>query len=110
MILATSGNDIIYRDLGLTVMAPDYEIIEHMTDVCKNFHIEYDMVDPSNSTSIGLNPFVYDDPNKIAITISSVLKAMYNTNHEAVEEAYREDVSIQAIENVSILLKECIQE
>ena len=106
MILATSGNDIIYRDLGLTVMAPDYEIIEHMTDVCKNFHLEYDMVDPSNNTSIGLNPFVYDDPNKIAITISSVLKAMYNTNHEAVEEAYREDVSIQAIENVSILLKE----
>ena len=58
MILATSGDEIIYRDLGLTVMAPDYEIIEHMTDVCKNFHIEYDMVDPSNSTSIGLNPFV----------------------------------------------------
>lgn len=106
MILATSGNNIVYRDLGLTVMAPDYEVIEHMTDVCKNFHIKYDMVDPSNSTSIGLNPFVYDDPNKIAITISSVLKAMYNTSHESVEEAYREDVSMQAIENVSILLKE----
>ena len=106
MILSSLGNDIIYRDLGLTVMAPDYELIEHMTDVCKNFHIDYDMVDPSSSTSIGLNPFVYDDPNKIAITISSVLKAMYNTSHESVEEAYREDVSIQAIENVSILLKE----
>ena len=106
MILSSSGGEIIYRDLGLTVMAPDYELIEHMTDVCKNFHIGYNIVDPSNNTSIGLNPFVYDDPNKIAITISSVLKAMYNTNHENVEEAYREDVSIQAIENVSILLKE----
>ena len=87
-------------------MSPDYEVISHMTDVCHNFGFDYNMIDPSDINSIGLNPFVYDDPSKIAITISSALKAMYNDAHSEVEDAYREDVAIQAIENLAILLKE----
>lgn len=106
MILNSSGENTVYRNLGLTLMAPDYEVIEHMTDVCKNFNVEYDIIDPSNNSSIGLNPFVYDDPAKIAVTISSVLKAMYMVTHNNSEDSYREDVSIQAIENVAMLLKE----
>lgn len=106
MRLGTIYDEIIYRNLGLTLMAPDYEVIEHMTDVCKNFGIEYNIIDPANSNSIGLNPFIYDDPAKIAITISSVLKAMFVATHDDPEEAYRGDISTQAIENVTILLKE----
>ncbi len=106
MILGTVNGETVYRNLGLTLMAPDYEVIEHMTDVCKNFGIDYDMIDPSNSSSIGLNPFIYNDPGKIAVTISSILKAMFLVTHDDPEEAYRGDVSTQAIENVTILLKE----
>ena len=99
-------SDNTYRDVGLTLVSPDYEIIDHMIDVCNNFGIAYNIVDPSNSESMGLNPFVYDDPTKIAITISGALRAMYNTQHEEIEEAYKEDVAMQAIENLAILLKE----
>ena len=106
MTLGTIGGETVYRDLGLTLMAPDYEVIDHMTAVCKNFGIDYNIIDPSDKTSIGLNPFTYDDPSKIAVTISSVLKAMFLVTHDDPEEAYRGDVSIQAIENVTILLKE----
>ncbi len=106
MILGTISGETVYRDLGLTLMAPDYEVIDHMTAVCKNFGIDYNVIDPSDNTSIGLNPFTYDDPSKIAVTISSVLKAMFLVTHDDPEEAYRGDVSIQAIENVTILLKE----
>ncbi len=106
MILGTLNDEIIYKNLGITVMSPDYEIINHMSDVCKNFSFDYKIIDPTNMHSIGLNPFVYDNPSKIAITISSALKSMYNNAHSEVEEAYREDVAIQAIENVAILLKE----
>ncbi len=106
MTLGTIGGETVYRDLGLTLMAPDYEVIDHMTAVCKNFGIDYNVIDPSDKTSIGLNPFTYDDPSKIAVTISSVLKAMFLVTHDDPEEAYRGDVSIQAIENVTILLKE----
>ncbi len=106
MILGTINGETVYRNLGLTLMAPDDEVINHMTDVCKNFGIEYDIIDPSNNNSIGLNPFIYEEPSKIAVTISSVLKAMFVATHDDPEEAYREDVSTQAIENVAILLKE----
>lgn len=87
-------------------MAPDYEIIAQMIEVCNNFGISYNIVDPSNPKSIGLNPFVYDDSSKIAITISAVIKSMYNTAHSGVNEAYKEDIVMQAIENLALLLKE----
>ena len=106
LILSGSGSDTIYKDLGLTIMSPDYELIDHMSGVCKNFGLNYHIIDPANPNSLGLNPFVYDEPSKIAITISSALKAMYTNSHNNSEEAYREDISIQAIENLAILLKE----
>lgn len=105
MILSTSPA-ITYRNCGITVMSPDFEISEHMIEVCNNFNISYNIIDPTNPNSLGLNPFIYDDATKIAITISSVLKAMYNDSHTEFQEAYKEDVSIQAIENLAILLKE----
>ncbi|MBR3002396.1 MAG: TraM recognition domain-containing protein [Clostridia bacterium] len=101
----TLGNGT-YRDVGVTVLSPDYDILDHMIDVCNNYGIGYNIVDPSNPNSIGLNPFIYDDPAKIAITISAAIRVMYNSKHEEVEDAYREDVATQAIENLAILLKE----
>lgn len=106
MILSSIGNDIVYRNLGLTAISPDFESISRIIDVCKNYHIKYNLIDPSSVESIGLNPFVYDDPTKIAITISSVLKGMHTSAHLEVREVYREDFIIQALENITIMLKE----
>lgn len=106
MLLSNLGGEYTYRNIGLTLMAPDYEIIAQMIEVCNNFGISYNIVDPSNPKSIGLNPFVYDDSSKIAITISAVIKSMYNTAHSGVNEAYKEDIVMQAIENLALLLKE----
>lgn len=107
MILeAKSPDNIIYKTIGVTSISPDIECTEHMMQVAKNFSIPYNIVDPDNPNSIGINPFVYDDPSKTAIAISSVLKAMYETTHTDVEEAFRENVAAQTIENLSILLKE----
>ena len=47
-----------------------------------------------------------DDSSKTAATISAVIKSMYNTAHADVDEAYKEDIVIQAIENLVVLLKE----
>ena len=105
-MILSSSSEIIYKNVGITLMAPDYEVISHMADVCKNFGLDYHIIDPSNPNSLGVNPFVYDDASKIAITISSVLKGMYNNAHSETQEAYKEDVTIQAIENLAILLKE----
>ena len=106
MILGTIGDDFSYRNLGLTSISPDFESTSRIMSVCRNYHIKYNLIDPSNTKSVGLNPFVYDDVNQIAIIISSVLKGMYINTHPEIEEAYREDFIIQAIENITIMLKE----
>ena len=105
MILDDSGY-ITYKNCGITVLSPDREITDHMISVCKNLGLSYNIIDPSDKNSIGLNPFVYDDTNKIAITISSVLRTMLDISKDEPDETYRESVVIQAIENMSILLKE----
>ena len=106
MILGTIGDKYSYRNLGLTSITPDFESTSRIMNVCDNYHIKYNLIDPASSQSIGLNPFVYDDVNQIAIIISSVLKGMYINTHPEIEEAYREDFIIQAIENIAIMLKE----
>lgn len=105
MILDDSGY-ITYKNCGITVLSPDREITDHMISVCKNLGLSYNIIDPSDKNSIGLNPFVYNDTNKIAITISSVLRTMLDISKDEPDETYRESVVIQAIENMSILLKE----
>ena len=105
MILDDSG-EITYKNCGITVLSPDREISDHMISICKNFGLSYKVIDPLDKNSVGLNPFVYDSPNKIAITISSVLRTMLDISKDEPSETYRESVVIQAIENMSILLKE----
>lgn len=100
MILSSSP--IVYRNLGLTYLSPDHESIYKMMEVCDNYGISYTLIDPLNNTETkGLNPFVYDDPNKIAITISSTLNGIKAPD----TDNYQEDIVIQILENLSILLK-----
>lgn len=106
MILSAQDDEIVYRNLGLTQISPDYESVSRIMNVCKNYHIKCNVIDPSNINSKGLNPFVYDDPTKIAITISSVLKGMFSSSNLEKEELYREEFIIQALENIAIMLKE----
>lgn len=107
MILGKLGDDTVYRDLGLTLIAPDYEVIEHSINICNNFGVSYDIVDPYNSSTIGLNPFVYDDANKIATMISDILRTLFANGSKITDTAsQKQDFVIQTIENLVILLKE----
>lgn len=106
MIYSDKGSrGIVYRDLGITHISPDIESTNHMVEVAENFNIPYNLIDPNDSSSPGLNPFIYDDPSITAVAISTVLKGMYNTTHTDVEQAFRENTAAQAIENLAILLK-----
>lgn len=106
MLISSSGNKFIYKDLGLTYMSPDYNTIETMASVAKNFKIPVNIIDPNDSNSVGLNPFIYKDPIKTGIAISSVLKGLFATNRPDLSLAFRENAAIQILENLSILLKE----
>ena len=105
MILAETNSKIIFRDLGITYMSPDYETIDKISKVCNNFGFNYNIIDPDNPNSIGLNPFSFDDPIQTALAISTVLKGFYTDKNPEQEIMYRENLSNQIIENLAILLK-----
>lgn len=106
LILGEDKGNLVYRNIGLTSVSPDYESTSHILEVARNFNFKVNLIDPANPDSPGLNPFIYEDPTQTAIAISSVLKGMYNTTHVDTELAFYENVAAQAIENLSILLKE----
>lgn len=106
MIISSSGGRYSYRDLGITYMNPDSESISHIKAICDSYKIPINIVDPLDSSSIGLNPFVYDDPLQTAVAVSSVIKGLYATDHPDMMIAYRENAANQAVENICLLLKE----
>ncbi len=105
MILGESGGKYIYRTLGLTSISPDYESISHMMEVAENFHVPYYIVDPNDRNSIGLNPFVYDNPLKAAGVFGYVLKAMYQGTLDNIDKVNLENDAIEALENTCTILK-----
>lgn len=105
MIYSESSRGLIYRTLGITYVSPDIESTNHMIEVSDNFNIPYNLIDPNDSRSIGLNPFIYDEPSLTAVAISTVLKGMYKQNQVGEEESFMLNSSIQAVENLAILLK-----
>ena len=106
MIISSSGGKYVYRNFGLTYLSADYDSIERILNVAKNYKIKVNLIDPNNASSPGINPFVYDDPIKTGIAISSVLKGLYSSSRPDLQQAFRENAAIQIIENLSILLKE----
>lgn len=107
-----AGENSVYKDLGLTYLAPDYESLSHIIEVADNFGLKYHIIDPNNASSIGLNPFAFKDPMKSAISISSILKRMYDSNLEynqayaGANIAFNQNIVTQAVENLTIMLKE----
>ena len=101
------GERSVYKNLGITYIAPDIETINRLKDVADNFGIKYNLIDPTESSkSIGLNPFSYKDPIKTSIAISAILKRLYYSDVPNHDEAYMRNVVSQAIENLVLLLKE----
>lgn len=106
MIYNIYGGQMIYRDLGITYMCPDFESISRIIEVAECHKIKVNLIDPNDKKSPGLNPFIFDDPLKTSIAISTVLSGLYAKTAPDLEIAYRENFSNQAIENLTILLKE----
>ncbi len=105
LVYSESSSKNVYRNLGITYMAPDYETISKVQNICDNFGVTYNLIDPDNVNSVGLNPFAFDDPVQTALSISTVLKGYYTDKNPEMEKAYQENLSNQIIENLAILLK-----
>ena len=98
-------NEIYYRGVGFTLVAPDNACIERVRKVAKAYDIPVNVVDPSDPNSKGINPFIGNDPAKVASIISTVLKGMYESENSGGDNVFFANVSQQAFENLAILLK-----
>ncbi len=100
--------DIVYKDLGITVVENDGKFISDFISVAKNFDLDVLSVDPSNPEgTLSINPFAIEDPNKVASIIADVLKSMYeDQGGGAPGDPFFTQVTLDAFQNLGILLKE----
>lgn len=105
MIYYSDNDRIVYKDLGLTSVSPDFEHTKKIIEIAKAFNLPIHVIDPLDPNSPGLNPFIIKNPNLCAVAISFVLKSLYPSNGTvSAEVAYMEDFAYQAIQNLSILI------
>lgn len=107
MIRSSQDNKIIYRDMGLTYISPDFESISRVIKVAENYNVKYNLIDPNHEDSIGLNPFAYDNPLQTSVIISTVLRNLHTTSNadKDLDLGVQANFASQAIENLSILMK-----
>lgn len=98
-------NEMYYRGIGFTLVAPDNACIERVQKVAASYNIPVNIIDPMNPETQGINPFVGKDPAKVAAIISTVLKGMYEAENSSGDNVFFANVTQQAFENLAILLK-----
>ena len=103
------SGEIIYRNLGVTVVAPDGGLPEDTVKIGAEHGIKVHKIDPKmseiNKGQIAqFNPLLGDRPAKTADIISSILVSMEQSDGAA-SKAYFVNASVRAVRNVVILLK-----
>lgn len=101
-----STGEVVYRNVGITVVENDGKYVSDFTNVAHNFDIEVLTIDPTDPEhTLSMNPFAIEDPAKVASIIADVLKSMQQSEG-AKEEAFFANLTSDAFQNLSILLKE----
>ena len=103
-----STGKISYRNVGITVVENDGKFISDFIGVAKNFDIDVLSIDPASpETTLSINPFAIPDPAKVASIVADVLNTMYeSTGGGSAGDPFFTQVTIDAFQNLSILLKE----
>lgn len=102
------NNEIVYRNLGITVVENDGNYISNFKKVADNFDIDVLSVDPADPThTLSINPFAIPEPAKCASIIADVLNSMYESTGDAKPtDPFFTQVTMDAFQNLAILLKE----
>ena len=99
------NKELVFRDLGITVLEPDGNFIDDFRLIADNLGIMVYKIDPLDPESFGINPFINKSPAKVASIISTVLKGMYESENPNSSNAFFGQVTQQALENLAMLLK-----
>lgn len=103
-LIHSDSGKIVYKDIGMTLLTPEYDSAERMMGIAKNFNLKVNVIDPFNPNSVGLNPFAYGSAGEIAGFISAIISATYSAKHTQEEELFFMNSSAQAVQNLTIIL------
>lgn len=103
-LIHSDSGKIVYKDIGMTLLTPEYESAERMMGIAKNFNLKVNVIDPFNPNSAGLNPFAYGSAGEIAGFISAIISATYSAKHTQEEEMFFMNSAAQAVQNLTIIL------
>ncbi len=101
--------EIIYKNLGLTVIAPDGGLPKDVIKIAEAYKTKVHKIDPSleeieKGGIAKINPLKGGRPDKIGDIVSSILISMENTS-DSKGNPYFINASVRAVRNVTILLK-----
>lgn len=98
--------EVVYRNVGITIVENDGKYVTDFSNVASNFDIQVLTVDPADPEhTLSMNPFAIKDPAKVASIIADVLKSMQQSEGGK-EETFFAQLTSDAFQNLSILLKE----
>lgn len=108
-VLENSQGKIIYRDLGVTVVAPDGGLPSNCLEIAGANGVKVHKIDPKleeiqKGNIAKFNPLMVGTPEKAADVISSILVAMEQSSGKD-SNPYFTNASIRAIRNIVILLR-----
>lgn len=98
--------EVVYRNVGITIVENDGKYVSDFTKVAKNFDIDVLTIDPADPEhTLSMNPFAIKDPAKVASIIADVLKSMQQSEGGK-EDVFFAQLTSDAFQNLAILLKE----
>lgn len=108
-VLLKGSGRIVPRNLGMTVVAPDGELISRTVEMGEKYGVKVHKIDPDISVIkkeniARFNPLRGDSPEKIGDIVASILVSM-DIGDSSKANPYFTNASVRAIRNLVILLK-----
>lgn len=109
LITLMGTGKIIPKDLGMTVVAPDGDLINNTVEIGKEYGIKVNRIDPfmeaiKKGNVAKFNPLKGDSPEKIGDIVASILVTM-EVGQSSKVNPYFTNASVRAVRNLVILLK-----
>lgn len=108
-VMLKGNGRLVPKNLGMTVVAPDGELISKTVEMANQYGIKVHKIDPDRTeidkgNVAAFNPLMGDSPEKIGDIIASILVSM-DSNGSDKSNPYFTNASVRAIRNLVILLK-----
>lgn len=109
LITLMGTGKIIPKDLGMTVVAPDGDLINNTVEMGEEYGIKVHRIDPfmeeiRKGNVAKFNPLKGDSPEKIGDIVASILVSM-EVGQSSKVNPYFTNASVRAVRNLVILLK-----